>query len=152
MPPVGGGGVVIALLALALIDWDTTYLPDDLTLPLLWAGLVALGYLLVPPSLVDTVNELLLLHGLNRALVAQGLKVMARRDGIGMAALMIEDQVWPKRCGHMAGKACIPAEEMVQKVKAALDTPGNGRVLVVDGGGSLRRALVGGNLAAAAVV
>ncbi|MBS7350796.1 MAG: prepilin peptidase, partial [Comamonas sp.] len=29
------------LLALALIDWDTTYLPDDLTLPLLWAGLVA---------------------------------------------------------------------------------------------------------------
>jgi len=35
-------------------------------------------------------------------------------------------------------------------VKAAVDSPGNGRVLVVDGGGSLRRALVGGNLAAAA--
>lgn len=34
-------------------------------------------------------------------------------------------------------------------VKAALDTPGQGRVLVVDGGGSLRRALVGGNLGAA---
>lgn len=39
----------------------------------------------------------------------------------GMAALMIEDQVWPKRCGHMAGKSCIPAGEMVQKVKAAVD-------------------------------
>lgn len=35
-------------------------------------------------------------------------------------------------------------------VKAALDEPGQGRVLVVDGGGSLRRALVGGNLGAAA--
>ncbi len=35
-------------------------------------------------------------------------------------------------------------------VKAVLDTPGEGRVLVVDGGASLRRALVGGNLAAAA--
>lgn len=35
-------------------------------------------------------------------------------------------------------------------VKAALDTPGAGRVLVVDGAGSLRRALVGGNVAAAA--
>lgn len=35
-------------------------------------------------------------------------------------------------------------------VKAALDEPGQGRVLVVDGGASLRRALVGGNLAAAA--
>ncbi len=35
-------------------------------------------------------------------------------------------------------------------VKAAVESPGGGRVLVVDGGGSLRRALVGGNLAAAA--
>ncbi|MGZ5141364.1 MAG: isocitrate lyase/PEP mutase family protein, partial [Burkholderiales bacterium] len=39
----------------------------------------------------------------------------------GMAAVMIEDQVWPKRCGHMAGKSVIPAEEMVQKIKAAVD-------------------------------
>ena len=38
-------GFSAALLALALIDWDTTLLPDDITLPLLWAGLViaALG-------------------------------------------------------------------------------------------------------------
>lgn len=36
-------------------------------------------------------------------------------------------------------------------LKATLDQPGDGRVLVVDGGGSLRRALVGGNLGAAAV-
>ena len=34
-------GFSAALLALALIDWDTTYLPDDITLPLLWAGLLA---------------------------------------------------------------------------------------------------------------
>jgi 2-methylisocitrate lyase-like PEP mutase family enzyme len=39
----------------------------------------------------------------------------------GMAALMFEDQVWPKRCGHMRGKSCIPTAEMVQKVKAAVD-------------------------------
>jgi 2-methylisocitrate lyase-like PEP mutase family enzyme len=39
----------------------------------------------------------------------------------GVAALMFEDQVWPKRCGHMAGKAVIAAEEMVQKVRAAVD-------------------------------
>ncbi|MGB0553309.1 MAG: isocitrate lyase/phosphoenolpyruvate mutase family protein, partial [Alphaproteobacteria bacterium] len=37
------------------------------------------------------------------------------------SGLIIEDQVWPKRCGHMAGKAVIPATEMVQKVKAAVD-------------------------------
>jgi len=39
----------------------------------------------------------------------------------GVAAVMFEDQVWPKRCGHMAGKSVIPADEMVQKVKAACD-------------------------------
>lgn len=46
--------------------------------------------------------------------------------------------------------ATVKCHEDNTLVKAALDTPGQGRVLVVDGGGSLRRALVGGNLAAAA--
>lgn len=39
----------------------------------------------------------------------------------GVAGVMIEDQVWPKRCGHMAGKDVIPAEEMIGKVRAAVD-------------------------------
>ncbi len=39
----------------------------------------------------------------------------------GVAGLFIEDQVAPKRCGHMAGKAVIPPVEMVAKIKAALD-------------------------------
>ena len=52
---------------------------------------------------------------------------------------------------HFAGVAVtLKCFEDNSLVKAALDTPGLGRVLVVDGGGSLRRALVGGNLAAAA--
>ena len=37
----------------------------------------------------------------------------------GAAGLMLEDQVWPKRCGHMKGKEVISAEEMVQKIRAA---------------------------------
>src|SRR3989442_13134284 len=39
----------------------------------------------------------------------------------GMAGLMIEDQTWPKRCGHMQGKEVITAEEMVEKVHAVCD-------------------------------
>ncbi len=39
----------------------------------------------------------------------------------GVAALFIEDQVAPKRCGHMEGKRVIPVAEMVAKLKAALD-------------------------------
>lgn len=44
----------------------------------------------------------------------------------------------------------VKCHEDNTSVKAATDAPGLGRVLVVDGGGSLRRALLGGNLAAAA--
>jgi 2-methylisocitrate lyase-like PEP mutase family enzyme len=39
----------------------------------------------------------------------------------GLAGVMIEDQTWPKRCGHMAGKAVIPAGEMVEKIHAAVE-------------------------------
>lgn len=53
--------------------------------------------------------------------------------------------------GRFAGPvATVQCFEDNSLVKEAVDSPGNGRVLVVDGGGSMRRALVGGNLAAAA--
>ena len=39
----------------------------------------------------------------------------------GGAAVMIEDQDWPKRCGHMAGKSVIPFDEAVTKIQAAAD-------------------------------
>jgi regulator of ribonuclease activity A len=53
--------------------------------------------------------------------------------------------------GCFAGEVCtVKCFEDNTLVKAAVDSPGEGRVLVVDGGGSLRRALLGGNLGAAA--
>lgn len=39
----------------------------------------------------------------------------------GVAGIHIEDQDWPKKCGHLQGKKLIPAQEMVGKIKAALD-------------------------------
>jgi methylisocitrate lyase len=44
--------------------------------------------------------------------------IVERLIGMGVAGMNIEDQVFPKRCGHMAGKEVIPAEEMAGKVKA----------------------------------
>jgi methylisocitrate lyase len=38
----------------------------------------------------------------------------------GAAGIFLEDQVWPKRCGHMRGKRVIPVEEHVQKIRAAV--------------------------------
>lgn len=40
----------------------------------------------------------------------------------GLAGMFIEDQVFPKRCGHMAGKDVVPPEDMIAKLKAALDS------------------------------
>ena len=47
-------GFSATLVALAMIDWDTTLLPDDLTLPLVWAGLIAAALGWTGPSLVDS--------------------------------------------------------------------------------------------------
>jgi 2-methylisocitrate lyase-like PEP mutase family enzyme len=49
----------------------------------------------------------------------------------GVAGIMIEDQVWPKRCGHLRGKEVIPAEEMVQKVAAAVHARRNPNFIVM---------------------
>jgi len=52
-------------------------------------------------------------------------------EAAGAAALHIEDQVWPKRCGFLAGKQVIPLEDMVPKVKAACDARRNADFVIV---------------------
>lgn len=47
--------------------------------------------------------------------------LVERLIAMGVAGMNIEDQVFPKRCGHMAGKEVIPAEEMAGKVRACAD-------------------------------
>ena len=40
---------------------------------------------------------------------------------IGASGIFLEDQVWPKRCGHMLGKEVIPSQEYIQKLRSAID-------------------------------
>jgi len=49
----------------------------------------------------------------------------------GANAIQLEDQDFPKRCGHLDGKALIPTDEMVGKIKAALDTRASAATLIV---------------------
>jgi 2-methylisocitrate lyase-like PEP mutase family enzyme len=42
-------------------------------------------------------------------------------EDVGVAGIHLEDQVFPKKCGFFEGKQVIPQEEMVQKIRAALD-------------------------------
>lgn len=49
----------------------------------------------------------------------------------GAAAIQIEDQVFPKRCGHTLGRAVIPAEQMVAKIRVALDSRSDPDFLII---------------------
>ena len=49
------------------------------------------------------------------------IRTVQTYEAAGVAGIHIEDQVAPKKCGHMEGKQVIPAEEMVQKVRAAVE-------------------------------
>lgn len=55
----------------------------------------------------------------------------------GMAGMMIEDQVAPKRCGHVAGKSVVPFAEAVQRVQAACDARDEYEALFGKGTGPL---------------
>jgi 2,3-dimethylmalate lyase len=76
------------------------------------------------------------------------IRTVHEYERAGVAALHIEDQLAPKRCGHLEGKQLIPAEEMVAKVRAAVAARRSELVLIartdaraVEGmAGALRRA------------
>ncbi|MDI9333645.1 MAG: A24 family peptidase [Cytophagales bacterium] len=72
-----------ALLCASLIDWDTTYLPDDITVPLTWAGLIAAGLHVLP-----SVNLSQSLAGacagyLSLWLIYWAFKLTTGREGMG---------------------------------------------------------------------
>jgi 2,3-dimethylmalate lyase len=48
------------------------------------------------------------------------IRMVQECEKAGVAGLFIEDQTYPKRCGHMAGKSVVPVEEYLPKLKAAL--------------------------------
>lgn len=82
--PAGGAWCVFsaAIVALALVDWDTTLLPDDITLPLLWAGLIVAALrwndVTLQQSLWGAVAGYLSLW-----LVYQGFKLLTGKEGMG---------------------------------------------------------------------
>jgi hypothetical protein len=49
----------------------------------------------------------------------------------GAGGMFLEDQVWPKRCGHMRGKQVIPLEEQLNKLHAAVEARGQHDFFIV---------------------
>ena len=87
----------IGLVSLAELAGHVAAIRDAVDLPILVDGDTGFG---------NAVN------------VVHTVRVLERA---GANAIMLEDQTYPKRCGHFEGKEVIPAAEMVQKIKAATD-------------------------------
>jgi 2-methylisocitrate lyase-like PEP mutase family enzyme len=58
-------------------------------------------------------------------------RCVRKMASIGVAGLHLEDQTFPKRCGHYEDKSLIPVEEMDQKIRAAREAAGPGGPLVI---------------------
>src|SRR5512144_191712 len=96
-------------------------------------GLVAMSEVADTVALIrDRVGSHLIVDadtGYGNALnVARTVRMFERA---GANAIQIEDQAFPKRCGHLDNKALVPAQEMVGKIKAALDARQSRETLVI---------------------
>ena len=58
-------------------------------------------------------------------------RTVRQLEGAGAAAVTLEDQVFPKRCGHFENKEVIPVEEMLAKIRTALDARRNPDTVII---------------------
>jgi 2-methylisocitrate lyase-like PEP mutase family enzyme len=81
--------------------------------------------------IADKVNVPLIVDGDtgfgNAISVQRTVRVFERA---GASAIQIEDQTFPKRCGHLRGKDVMPTDDMVGKIKAAVDARANGMLVI----------------------
>jgi len=75
-------GFSAAIVALGLIDWDTTLLPDDVTLPLLWAGLIAAALRWTPVALPQALWGAVAGY-LSLWLIYHGFRLLTGKEGMG---------------------------------------------------------------------
>lgn len=59
------------------------------------------------------------------------MRTVREYEKAGVAVIQLEDQVLPKKCGHMTGRQIVPMEEMIGKIKASVDTRVNPNVMIM---------------------
>ena len=59
------------------------------------------------------------------------IRTVKEYENAGVQAIQLEDQVWPKRCGHMAGKTVIPEDEMKANIHSAVDSRRSEDTLII---------------------
>jgi len=109
-------------LALLLVCWAT---PD--------VGLVTMN------EMVDNARRIV--EAVNIPVIADAdtgygnpinvIRTVQAYEDAGVAGIHIEDQVFPKKCGHITGKQVVPKDDMVEKIAAARDAKRNKDFLII---------------------
>jgi len=58
-------------------------------------------------------------------------RTVTQLEQAGAAGIQLEDQVWPKKCGHFPGKKVIPKGEMIQKIRAAVEARKDSDLVII---------------------
>jgi 2-methylisocitrate lyase-like PEP mutase family enzyme len=132
-------GVPNALTALIAADlgYEAVYVTGagvtNMNLGMPDLGLITLSELAAP---VRAIREMIDLPIIVDADTGFGNAVNVHRtvktlEHAGASAIQLEDQVFPKKCGHFAGKDVIPLEEMLPKIRAAVDARSDPDFLII---------------------
>src|SRR6058998_2448442 len=119
------------------VGFEAVYMPGGGT-ALNRLGVADLG-LITMTEMVD--NAAAIVQSVNVPVIADadtgfGNALNVRRtvrefERAGVAAIHLEDQVFPKRCGHLAGKSLIPIDEAAQKIRAAVDARADPNFMII---------------------
>lgn len=97
----------LGVITLSEVAMFTRYIADKITIPLIVDADTGFG---------EAIN------------VARAVRVL---EDSGASAIQIEDQVLPKKCGHLSGKEVVPAEEMVKKIVMAVESRRSDEFLII---------------------
>ncbi len=123
---VAGGGTPLEARCAAAAGFESFYVSGYATAAWRYGvpdvGLIGMREIVENVSAITTAQSLPVIVDADTgygeaANVAMTVRLL---EQAGAAAVQIEDQVWPKRCGHMDGKSVIGTNEMVRKVRAAV--------------------------------
>jgi 2,3-dimethylmalate lyase len=134
---VPGGGSPLEIKLIEAQGFDAAYLSGYATAAQRFAvpdiGLIAYGEIEEAVHATTAVTDLPLIVDCDTGYgdLANVRRTVRGLEAAGVAAIQIEDQAWPKRCGHMEGKVVEPREIAIRKVRAAVDSRRSDDLLIV---------------------
>ena len=125
---VPGGGTALELRLAELAGFEAGYVSGYATAAAAYGvpdvGLIALNEIETNVSAIRGATSFPLIVDCDTGYgdIPNVMRTVQKLETLGVSAIQLEDQKWPKKCGHMDGKIIEPIEVAVEKIKAAVHT------------------------------